>query len=441
MVRTPGCAPKGGATGRRRLQRARARIFTSTPDNIMLAFVRFMLLMALPLSLVACTTMDERVEHLIERLAANDIGSQEWEDAVDRLVGLGRPAARQLIAHLNPGHYKGRYYREHRAEQEKIRTGAARALGHIRPRGGPGALRERIGPAYTDHERIACIWAIGQSGFHQDAYDALLVQLEDEDPAIRLHTAIAIAKMDLDDGQEEIVGAVMGDEESQARIALQGLEESGFYTVPLLVRLASEPGPRQTQLEEVVDRVTSRLQEQLNADDSFYRQRSARALGVIGDPTVVDDLLSLLDDNNNLVRFNAAAALASMDHQRGIQYLFAALDNEDPILRVNAVRFLTEVQERGAAVESALIEALSDPSPLARAGAARVLGQARVDAAVDQLVTATRDTSADVRRNAVIALGMIGSPAGVDRIRELDTDPDGTVAYYAGWALAQLERH
>jgi HEAT repeat protein len=390
--------------------------------------------------LPACTTTDQQVELGLERLAANEIGSSGWEAAVDELVAIGRPAARQLIAHLNPDHYKGKYYREYRSEQGQIRTGAAQALGHIRPRGATAALDDRIVVAYTDDERIACIWAIGQIGFSQLGYDALKVQLKDTDGRIRLEAAIAVVKMDLLDGVPVIEAALQGTDEELAAVALRGIEESSFYGVPLLTRLAAAGGSREPQLRARLGKVTAQLVDQLGDEDPLVRRRAARALGLIGDASARNDLLALLDDANNLVRFNAAAALATMDDADGIGFLFSALQTQDPILRANAVLFLTRVQRSSGAVESRLLESLVLPSPLARAGAAQVLGEAQVAAAVESLLSASQDTSAHVRCSAVMALGQIGSELGIERIRELLNDEDDTVSYYAEWALARLGR-
>jgi len=406
--------------------------------NTMKKLTCLILFSALALALSACSTTDQQVEALIEQLAANKIGSEAWQRAVDALAAIGRPAARQLIAHLNPDTYKGEYYREYRDEKEKIRTGSARALGRIKPRGATVALDDRIVvTTYTDTERIACMWAIGEIGFNQTGLDALKKQLKDKDPVIRLHAAIAIVKMDEEEGVDQIKTALDGDDEL-ARTALEGLEESNYFGVPLLVALASRPGPRQDQLRGVIDRVRKRLVSQLRAEEPEVRQRSAWALGQIGDRSAGEALLDLLDDQNNLVRFNAAAALATMDDPQGIDFLFDALQDEDPILRANAVKFLTQVQQNSGAVEQQLVAALEHDSPLFRSGACQVLGQARVQTAVQPLLAATEDSTPEVRWNAVIALGHIGAPETRDRLRVLLEDGDDTVSYYAEWALRQL---
>jgi HEAT repeat protein len=386
----------------------------------------------------ACSTTDQQVSDLLEQLAANEIETASWQQAVDELAAIGRPAARQLVAHLNPDHYKGVNYREYRSEQEKLRTGAARALGRIKPRGATVALDDRIVVAYTDNERIACIWAIGEIGFNQTGLDALKAQLKDKNPLIRLHAAIGIVKMDEENGIEEIEAALNGDDDQLVKIALHGLEESNYFGVPSLSRFARQSGPNQEQLRQVVGQVKDQLVSQLAAEEPTIRQRSARALGTIGDRSASDGLLQLLEDPNNLVRFNAAAALATMDASQGIDFLFAALQNEDPILRANAVKFLTQVQRSSGAVEGQLLEALSSDSPLSRSGAAQVLGEARVSGAVQALLTATADAVAEVRCNAIIALGQIGPDDIRDRLQALCEDSDPTVSYYAEWALQQL---
>ncbi len=387
-------------------------------------------------SLSACSTTEEQVIDLLEQMAAHPIDSPGWQQAVDNLATIGRPAARQLIARLNPSLYLGEDYREFRDEQEKLRTGCAQALGRIKPRGATAALKDRITAAYTDDERTACLWAIGQIGYSQVGLDALKVQLKDRNPVIRIHAAIAIVKMDGNVGDDEIEDAFT--DAQLAQIALQGLEEASYFGVPLLMRLSTDGGPKQQALRQIIGKVKDQLVAQLNAEEPVHRQRAATALGQIGDPGPTQALVNLLTDPSNQVRFSAAAALASLDQAQGIDFLFQALRNTDSILRANAVKFLVEVQSQSGSVESQLISALSAEAPLARAGAAQVLGQARVQTAVLSLIEATTDKTTEVRVNAIIALGQIGTGQSRARLESLRTDDDATVAYYAEWALGQL---
>lgn len=388
--------------------------------------------------LTACSTTEEQVVELLEQLAANPVDSPAYQQSIDELAAIGRPAARQLIARLNPDLYLGDNYREFRAEREKLRIGCARVLGRIKPRGATAALKDRISTAYTDRERIACLWAMGQVGYVQAGVDAAKAQLNDSDPIIRIHAAIALLKMDDDRGTSEIEAALASSDPQLTQTALQGLAESGYFGVPLLVELRDRPGPHRDALRSVIAEVKDQLVVQLADEGPVHRQRAAQALGYIGDESTAPSLADLLADPSNQVRFSAAAALATMGRSQGIEFLFEALRHTDAILRANAVKFLTDVQRQSGAVEAQLIAALSAEDSLARAGAAQVLGQARVQSAFSALLAATLDEVADVRANAAMALGHLGGDQGRAQLEKLRYDSDATVSYYAEWALGQL---
>ena len=79
---------------------------------------------------------------------------------------------------------------------------------------------------------------MGQVGYVQAGVDAAKGQLEDDDPIIRIHAAIALLKMDDELGASEIEAALASGDPELAQTALQGLEESGYFGVPLLVDLS-----------------------------------------------------------------------------------------------------------------------------------------------------------------------------------------------------------
>ena len=187
-------------------------------------------------SFLACSTTEQQVDELLDTLAGNEIESAEWKRAVDGLVEIGRPAARQLSAHLDPAMYVGDNYREHRLEIEKIRTGCARALGRIKPRAAGPKLAACITKTFTDRERMACLWGVGEIGFDQASVDALKKELlrketapaevAAEDPMIRVQLAISLIKMDDYLAVEDIRAAVSGTDEELARQALSGLADA-----------------------------------------------------------------------------------------------------------------------------------------------------------------------------------------------------------------------
>ena len=405
--------------------------------NRLIAFLRWAFCLVLILPLTYCSTTEQQVDELIEVLAANEIDSPEWQRAVDELALIGRPAARQLIALLGPDYYKGENYREFRDEIEQLRTGSARALGHIKPRAA-SALKAYITISYTDNERLASLWSLSEIGYEQATVVELEKQLADSTAHIRLHTAIALLKMNENGAKDEIITALQGEDSQLAQAALKGLAGANYFGVPLLAELAEQPGQHQSKVRQVLKDLNDQLVDQLSHEDPDLRLNSARALGLIAGGGGHDILIDLLDDPNNQVRFNAAAALARMERAEGIDFLFGALRAEDTILRTNAIKSLIEVQQNSAVVEKRLLAALQDDASLARAAAAQILGQARVGTAVVALLKTTEDPVAKVRWSAALALGHIAAPESKARLQSLLNDEDATVAYYAAWALRQL---
>lgn len=389
--------------------------------------------------LCACSTTEQQVQTQIEILAANEIGSDAWRGAVDELVDIGRPSARQLLVLLDPAQYRGAKYREFRDEITKTRTGAAVVLGRIGHKAASASVDDRIVKTYKLPERKASIHALGELGWTQVAVTALKLQVADSANAhIRLLSAVALLKMDEKIAVDTIRAAVSGTDAELAGLAATELEGANYFGVPLLVELSARPGPNQDRLRLAMQTIKGQLIDQLGDDDPEVRGNSASALGTIGDADAVPALLEILGDASNLVRFNAASSLSQLGSPRGTEFLFEALRDTDPILRVNSIRSLVQVQRASAAVEERLLAALGDEEPLMRSGAAQILGEAAVVGAVDELVAAVDDTVSEVRCNAVIALGRIRALASRPMLEKLLDDDDVTVAYYAEWALGQI---
>ena len=419
--------------------RARRQPSSSTVLDATIApsYLSFALL-AFALAFGACSTTEQEVQEQIEILAANDIRSETWNQATDELVQIGRPAARQLVALLDPALYKGKAYREFRDEMEKTRVGAAVVLGRIKHKAAAASLHARITNVYTFDERVAALEAVGELGFNADVVKALKKQFGIEtDPIITLHLAIALIKMDDAVGAPALVAAVTGDDEKIASTAIDGLQAANYFGVELLVDLTAR-GVREKALRAAIARTREELVVQLESEDPDVRMHSARGLGAIGDPSVNPALTGLLSDKSNLVRFDAASSLTTLGDATGMEFLFSSMDSDDPIRRLNAVRSLVDVQTHSGTVEKRLIEGLSAADPRTRSGCAQILGEAAVTAAVPDLIRVTGDAVAEVRWSAVIALGRMGAAASRDRLQKLLEDEDSTVKYYAAWALDQL---
>ena len=387
---------------------------------------------------VGCSTTEQEVQEQIEVLAANDIDSDAWKGATDELTLIGRPAARQLVALLDPGLYKGKSYREFPSEMEKTRTGAALVLGRIRHKAAVASLSARITTAYTFGERVTALEAVGELGFNAAAVKTLKKQFDIEtDRVIQLHIGIALIKMDDDAGASALSKAILGDDDDLAATAIAGLQAANYFGVNLMVELANR-GIREEALRAAIAGSRETLVGQLESEDPDIRMRSARALGLAGDPGVNTALVKLLDDKSNQVRFSAASSLTTLGDPTGTEFLFASMRSDDSIQRLHAIKSLVQVQMRSGTVAKELIDGLTSSEPMARSGCAQILGEAGVSDAVANLIRATEDPVAEVRWSAIIALGRLTAVDGRGQLEKLREDEDATVAYYAKWALRQL---
>jgi HEAT repeat protein len=165
--------------------------------------------------------------------------------------------------------------------------------------------------------------------------------------------------------------------------------------------------------------------------DPDVRLAAARAVDALGDGAA-ESIRGALADPSAGVRSAAASALLRRgpddDALRGVRMLLAS---EDPGERALGVRALAGSREPGAVALAA--DALDDPSPSVRAGAALALPPGD-PASVPLLVRALGDEEDDARDAAADALGHVG-PAALEPVLAALFDPS-----LAAGALAALER-
>ncbi len=182
--------------------------------------------------------------------------------------------------------------------------------------------------------------------------------------------------------------------------------------------------------------ICRKLQEALNYNgNSDVRTYAAEALGKIGNPQVLEALISALDDEDSNVRREAAEALGKLGHPQAVAPLIEALDHEDSIVRVNAAQALGNIGHPQAI--AALIDALYHKRSYVRVIAAVVLGNIDNPQAVAALISALDDEDSIVRREAAQALGKIGNPQGVAALIEALDHEDSIVRVNAALALGK----
>ncbi|MEM1370480.1 MAG: HEAT repeat domain-containing protein, partial [Cyanobacteria bacterium P01_H01_bin.15] len=87
-----------------------------------------------------------------------------------------------------------------------------------------------------------------------------------------------------------------------------------------------------------------------------------------------------------------------------------------------------------------LVAALDDQEALIRTEAAAVLGQINYPPSVEPLIRGVNDPDLDVRKAAINSLGKIGDPRATEPLKELLEDEDPAVKVLAKLAIAQMER-
>lgn len=148
------------------------------------------------------------------------------------------------------------------------------------------------------------------------------------------------------------------------------------------------------------------------------RNLVAQALSEIGTPEVVDPLASMLEDEDDNVRRNAAAGLGRIGDPRAAQALFAAVRaNASMRVAVNdALRRSTGA--RGLAV--LLAEARDE---VERADLATMLRNTHDPAAADALASLLTDTSETIRIEAAHGLAEVGDARAVPVLLDLAASP------------------
>lgn len=325
-------------------------------------------------------------------------------------------------------------------EHPVVRFAAAKALGQIGAAAAVDPLVNALGDS-DESVRASAIVALLQvggstrSGFPQlfealskrgiifDAYPdyssspadlqraGLMASLEDGNWLVRRYAANSLIEL----GQAQ--------PDRLPEISLIGLYPSG------LVRGLNHDIFRQIGPETLVN-----VFESSNPD---ARRIAAQALGEIGSIDSVADILSLLNDPDELVRSAAAAALGQIGSAAAVPALLELLQEDSSKVRQDAAIALGRLTSSQANPDVVAALAAALPSDIG-ASAAQALGQLGSEAAVPALATAMQSADIDRCRSAALALGQIGSPTAVSVLIEALQRSDELPHHCALWALGQV---
>ena len=291
-------------------------------------------------------------------------------------------------------------------------------------------------------ERVAAAEKLGRMGSTR-SIDPLVVAMEDDSPEVRRRAAQAVGNIG---GREAVAKLISFLQEpsrwSALRIAdvLAGMKEDSV--LELMEEFPGLPPASRPLVVDVLARIRSLrslelLQRLLSSDDANLRARAAYALGQIGDPSSVAQLLEMLGDSAWPARAMAAKALGRIAGLEAVQPLCGALTDPEWWVRANAAEALGAKGETGY---QALVDMLSSEDAYARDQAVSVLQDSGV---LDDFVNQLRGDDEQVERaegliNKFISLGR------TDRLREaVGRHPDGEVrqhlALLLGRGVAQPE--
>ncbi|WP_405596787.1 HEAT repeat domain-containing protein [Streptomyces sp. NBC_01410] len=241
---------------------------------------------------------------------------------------------------------------------------------------------------------------------------------------------------------EPTVALMFGKVSGQARAALIELFERRGATADAVADLGRRGAVRRGRAAEVLGQLRHTpaappLCRLLHDRDPEVRLVAARALGLIGEPSVVPQLLDCLYGPRTVPPAVVTRALTSFGPE-ALRSIAAGLDHPEPLVRAVAIETLGAIGgvSRTAEIASALSE---DPDAEVRIRAARALGRLGMPDGLEPLLAAVGPGQPiALRRVAAGALGSLGAVAATARLRGLLGDPDDHVAGTAARSLLRL---
>jgi len=145
-----------------------------------------------------------------------------------------------------------------------------------------------------------------------------------------------------------------------------------------------------------------------DSPDREVRVDALVAAGRLGDPSVLADVLPLMDNHEIAMREAATFTLGRSGDKRAVAPLLKALDDRRPSAQALACFGLAQIED--PRIGPALIKALSDARrhDAARAACAYAIGARRITSGVPALLDAIADNRGEAQRVAAWALGQIG---------------------------------
>ncbi len=266
----------------------------------------------------------------------------------------------------------------------------------------------------TQRQLAAALSRIGD----KRATNVLVDSLTAPDQTLRESAMLALRKLHWKPEEDGARAAYLANRGSWEECAALGAA-----AIPPLVRLL--PGTAPEEQEQIIETLASlgseaqeALREQLGEGDSDARAISAKALGVLGDASVVPALQRACDDESARVRAEALTALGTIGDAEALPTLLKGLEDGNSQARHAAAQALGAL---GGPALPHLIERLEEQGP--NQLLIEALGESQHRDAVAPLIAALRETEGVLEARTRSALSRIGEPA-VPQLADCLADAD-----------------
>ena len=360
-------------------------------------------------------------------------------------------------ATLAEGDMVSEYIDQLNYKEASARAYAAYVLGQI----GDAEVADYLIPLLNDEDkyvRAIVAEALGKIE-NAKAVEALTIALRDKERLVRWSAANALKQINPDE-QYEIARYVEDLNDSNSLVRLQAArklselvpEKSQQYQMTRYIKDLADVDAQvrasaANALETIGDVTTVQpLVAALNDNDTLVRRNAATALGQIvlrlKDATVVNQvvepLVSLLQDKSRMVSASAATTLAEIG-EPVVKPLVDVVISDDAMVRAIAVDILGKIRPENLQEYrlARYIKDLKEQNISIRANAAIELGSIPNERAIEQLILALKDVDNSVRQNATDALIRIGEPA-IPQLIHLIQVQDASVQLHSAIALREI---
>lgn len=224
----------------------------------------------------------------------------------------------------------------------------------------------------------------------------------------------------------EVLGKIAGDNVRDSLVRAAADPKTVYYAA---IALQGFP------VEEAYDLLLENLKE---TDKPRVKQQILLALGELGNPDSIDDIIDFISDDDEIVGHFAALALGKIGDPAVVDKLLAIMAGLRPGSRENAITALEILGDPRAV--PALIEALFSREEQVREAAARALQYIPDQRAFKALAYCLKDESSRIRILAAYALANIENDETIPLIKELLTDGVKNVRLHATHLLNWLKK-